>query len=135
MIARFALPVINSLALNHYHRLQPRDQLRQSCVMHNIDNLLRIFVCLRGLFGQQVFAVDADGDAARVELFEQFARAYGLFRRGSALAPSGSVAAGAEALFHRAGSTDEHTSAPAHISWDKYWLAHFTVLLRWCRML
>ena len=85
-----------------------RDQPGQTGVMYHVDDLLRIFISGWRFFGEQTFAVNAHGDAARVKLIEQFARAHGFFRRCSTLPAPGSVTAGTEALLHRSGSTDEH---------------------------
>src|SRR2546421_2960115 len=97
--------------------------------MHNIDHLLGILVGLRRLFGQQVLAVDTNGDTACGELVEQVTWAQGLFRCRAALAASRPVAAGAEALFHRTLRTNQDKRVTAHVSWNQYGLPHRTILL------
>src|SRR5579875_1556055 len=92
-------PPLLSLPFYDDHRLQAHDQLRQARIVNNLNNLLRILISLWGFFGQQILTMHANGHAAGGELVEQVAWA---------LASPGPVTGGAEALLHRAGSTDEH---------------------------
>src|SRR5436853_44630 len=89
------------LSFHYNHRLQPRHQLRQACVMHHIYHLLCILVCLGSLFGQEVLAMDAHSNTACIKLGDQFFASDRFLGGVTALATPGTVTAGAEALLHR----------------------------------
>ena len=56
------------LPFHHDHRLQPCYQSCQACIMHHVDDLLRIFVGRGSFFSEQPFAMHAHGDALSNQL-------------------------------------------------------------------
>src|SRR5216683_1754810 len=83
------------------HRLQAHNQLRQTRIMHYVNNFLCVFVSSWCFLTEKILAMHANGHAACRQLVKQITRTDGLFRCGSALPAPCSVAARAEALLHR----------------------------------
>ena len=73
--------------------------------------------------------MDADSNALLIQLFEQLLATDRLLGHSATHTTSSTVAAGAEALIHRALSADEHKGIATHVAGDQDGLSNPAILL------
>ena len=87
------------LTFDDAHRAKARYFCCKSCVVHDFNDLVDVFVGLGNLFENASFAIATNEDALSLEVFDDSFQITSLFRSGAAEQPAGAMAARPEGLF------------------------------------